>query len=230
MDHTLEQVAFFKDVAGLDFKALGRRCLWRRCDAGETIIDFEDPSSDIYFVVSGEVRVLIRNPAGREMILADLEAGEVFGEMSAIDHVPRSANVAAMSRTEVCIMPAVVLRELIFASPAVCERILRLLTGRLRSMNVRIAEHSMLDTKHRLLAELLRLSAPRPGRGAERVITPPPFHHELAARIGCRREQVSRELSALAHDGQVEKTRGALVLKRPPELQARLDAAMGGEG
>ena len=226
MEQSIETVAFFKGIAGLDIKNLSRQCRWQRHEGGETIIDFEDPSSDIYFVQTGEVRILIRNAAGREMILAEMQAGQVFGEMSAIDGVPRSANVTALTRTDLCIMPAAVLRELIFSSPAVCDRILRLLTGRMRSMNVRLTEHSMLDLKHRLIAELLRLSHPRANHPGERMISPPPFHHDLSARIGCRREQVSRELSVLVHDGSLEKTRGALVLKKPQALQERLDAAM----
>ena len=61
-------------------------------------------------------------------------------------------------------------------------------------------------------------------------MTPPPFHHLLAARIGCRREQVTRELSAMSHEALVEKTRGALVLLKPQVLEARLAEAMREEG
>ncbi len=74
------------------------------------------------------------------------------------------------------------------------------------------------------------MSNPRPGKPTEKTVTPPPFHHVLAARIGCRREQVTRELSAMTHDGLIEKTRGALVLLKPHVLEARLAEAMREEG
>ncbi len=74
------------------------------------------------------------------------------------------------------------------------------------------------------------MSNPRPGKPSEKTVTPPPFHHVLAARIGCRREQVTRELSAMAHDGLIEKTRGALVLLKPQVLEARLAEAMREDG
>jgi len=70
------------------------------------------------------------------------------------------------------------------------------------------------------------MSHPRPGHAGEKVVTPPPFHHVVAARIGCRREQVTRELSAMVGEGLVEKTRGALVLRRPEVLEARLALAL----
>jgi CRP/FNR family cyclic AMP-dependent transcriptional regulator len=223
---TLARVPFFKDVSDLDCARFDRRCTWKRFDDGATVVDYEDESSDVYFIISGEVRVLIRTAAGKEIILADIKAGQFFGEMAAIDAIKRSANVTALTNSEVCIMPANVFREVIFASQKTCEKILRLLTGRVRELNARLAEHSIFDLKHRLYSELLRAAHPRPGKPNERTITPPPFHHVLAARIGCRREQVTRELSAMSQEGLIEKTRGALVLLRPQVLEARLSEAM----
>jgi CRP/FNR family transcriptional regulator, cyclic AMP receptor protein len=223
---TLARVPFFKDVADLDFEQFDRRCNWRRYTGGETVVDFEDESSDVYFIISGEVRILIRTLAGKEIILGETKAGQFFGEMAAIDGAKRSANVTALTNSEVCIMPTKVFREVIFSSPTTCERILRLLTGRVRELNARLAEHSIFDLKHRLYSELLRMAHPRLGRPDERAVTPPPFHHVLAARIGCRREQVTRELSAMAEEGLIEKTRGALILLQPGVLETRLDEAM----
>jgi CRP-like cAMP-binding protein len=100
------------------------------------------------------------------------------------------------------------------------------LAGRVRELNARLAEHSLFDLKHRLYAELLRMAHPRLGRPDERAVTPPPLHHVLAAWIGCRREQVTRELSAMAEEGLIEKTHGALILLQPRVLETRLDEAM----
>jgi len=50
--------------------------------------------------------------------------------------------------------------------------------------------------------------------------------HDLAARIGCRREQVTREFTMLTQEGLIERTRGALILRRPDVLQARVADAM----
>lgn len=224
--HTLAHVPFFKDVADLDFERFDRRCNWRRYKEGEIVVDYEDESSDVYFIISGEVRILIRTLAGKEIILGETKAGQFFGEMAAIDGAKRSANVTALTNSEVCIMPTNVFREVIFSSPTTCERILRLLTGRVRELNARFTEHSIFDLKHRLYSELLRMAHPRQGNPNERAVTPPPFHHVLAARIGCRREQVTRELSAMAEEGLIEKTRGALILLQPKVLETRLDEAM----
>ena len=72
----------------------------------------------------------------------------------------------------------------------------------------------------------LRLSVPRAGAPNERVVTPPPYHHVLAARIGCRREQVTREFTTMGQEALIERTRGALVIKRPDVFESRIADAM----
>ena len=224
--HTLSRIAFLKDVQDIDLGPFERRVIWRKSSDGETIVDFEDESSDVYFIVAGDVRVLIRTAAGKEVILADMKAGQFFGEMAVIDGIKRSANVTALTNSELCIMPAVVFRDIVFSSRTACDKVLRLLAARVREGNARLAELSIFDLRHRLYAELLRMSHARTGRDDQKVVTPPPFHHVVAARIGCRREQVTREFSTLEREGLIEKTKGALVLTKPHVLEERLAEAL----
>jgi CRP-like cAMP-binding protein len=221
----LAGIPFFKDP-GIDLSSFESRCRWRRFDTEEILVDFDEESTDVYFLVAGDVRILIRTPAGKEVILGEMRAGQYFGELSAIDGVRRSANVTALTRGELCVMPATVFRELVNASPVISDRLLRLLTARVRELNGRLMEQAVLDLRHRLYAELLRMSVPRAQGGPERVVTPPPYHHILAARIGCRREQVTREFTSMTQEGLIERTRGALVLKRPDVLEERVQEAM----
>ena len=122
MQGLFSRIPFFKDVSDLDFEKFERRCLWRRFEEGETVVDYEDESSDVYFIIAGDVRVLIRTPAGKEIILAEMRPGEFFGELSAIDAVKRSANVTALTRSELCIMRrSASLRSIPPTSPCVIE-------------------------------------------------------------------------------------------------------------
>ena len=87
-------IPFFDDLSPEKAEIHGRSAVRRRYREGELVLDFDDDSSDVYFVVQGEVRVLIRTAAGREMILCELGPGRCFGEMEAIDdavHLGRKA-------------------------------------------------------------------------------------------------------------------------------------------
>ncbi len=223
---SIAEISFFKGVADFDIAAFDRRCIWKRVDEGQTIVDFDDQSNSVYFLLAGDVRILLRTPGGKEFILADMRAGEVFGELSAIDDKLRSANVTALTQALVCVAEGPVFKEMLARSPMLSHRLMQLLTQRIRQLNARMLEHAMLDIRHNLYAELLRLSIPRSGHGPIRVVTPPPFHHVLAARIGCRREQITRELRAMEHEGFLQKERGALVLKRPEDMTIAIGKMM----
>ena len=219
---TLAAVPLFASLAPSDAEALARQCAWRSYEPNELVIDFEDESTDVRFVASGTLRVILRIAAGREMILAEIGEGAHFGEIAAIDDDPRSANVTALTPARVCIMPQGVFLSTLRDHPEVNLAVLREMAGRIRSLNTRLSEHSFLQTRHRLYCELLRLSRPRAVDPSQRAISPPPVQKDLAARIGSRREVVSREIAKLKREGLVEVTTGALVLKNVAKLNAMI--------
>ena len=221
----LASIPLFKDP-GIELSTYETRCHWRRFDENEVIVDYDDVSTDVYFLATGEVRILNRSQSGKEVILGEMRGGAFFGELAALDGIGRSANVTALTRGEVCVVPSAVFRQMVFASETIADRLFRLLAKRVRELNTRLMEHALLDLRHRLYAELLRLSVPRAGSDGARVVTPPPYHHVLAARIGCRREQVTREFTVMAADGLIDRTRGALVIRRPDLLEARVAEAL----
>jgi len=195
---------------------------WRNFGENELVIDMDDRSSDVLFVISGVVRVINRNEDGKQYILGELGPGSVFGEMAAIDGVARSATVTTLQPTRVATIPARTFMEIITSQPGVCRAILEMLVVRVRRLNRQLSEHAYLTAVERLYAELLRLSRHRKGHDGQRSISPPPTQQELAERIGSRREVVSRALSALEKEKLLEKTRGALVLPDPGELNRRI--------
>jgi CRP/FNR family transcriptional regulator, cyclic AMP receptor protein len=221
----LSSIPLFRD-AGIDLSAIEARALSRKFAPNEILIDFNDPSTDLYCLVGGSARVLVRTRAGKEVIFADLHPGHVFGELSAMDGVPRSANVTALSRGEVLILSSAVFREVVLTYPPIADRLIRHLVGRVRDLDTRLIEHTLLDVRHRLYAVLLRLSLPREAQPEQRVLTPPPVQHVLAARVGCSGEQVAREFARLRAGGIIQRTTGALVLCRPDVLAARIRDAL----
>jgi len=67
---------------------------------GDVIFNEEDKADDIYLILSGAVRVLKKDPTGKDQLLAILKENDYFGEYAVIDGQPRSAGaVAAMADT-----------------------------------------------------------------------------------------------------------------------------------
>ena len=218
----LSGIPLFQSLSPEQSARFARSCTWRDYGEHELVIDIEDTSTDVRFIVSGSVRVIIRIAVGKEVILGEMSEGSFFGEISAIDESPRSANVTTLTRSRICTMPASVFKTILAEAPEVAMEILKLFASRIRSLNMRLAEHSFLQAKHRLYSELLRLSRPRAAKPEHRIVSPPPTQRELAERIGTRREVVSRELNQLERDGYIEKARGGIVIANVSELQRRI--------
>jgi CRP-like cAMP-binding protein len=73
-------------------------------------MDYQDTTNDVFFIVSGTVRVKLQLVSGREVLLREINAGEFFGELAAIDNQPRSSGIVAVTDVIAARMPASVFR------------------------------------------------------------------------------------------------------------------------
>jgi CRP-like cAMP-binding protein len=209
---SLRCIRLFRRLSDEEIRRLDVQCLWRRYEAKQEVVGHGEPGTDVFFVVGGLLRAVIHGDGGRDVILGDIGNGEFFGELAAIDSQPRSATVVAMTGATLARMSAALFSATVHQHADVCGQLLALLATRVRALDKRVSELATLDVRHRLFAELLRLSRPdsvMPGRA---FVSPPPYHAEIAARISARREAVTRELRALESAGLLERRRGALVL------------------
>jgi CRP/FNR family transcriptional regulator, cyclic AMP receptor protein len=156
----------------------------------------------------------------------DLPAGEMFGELSAIDGLPRSCSVVALTDTLVAVMSASLFWDLLRGHESVNAYILRRLTRLVRVLSERVVEFSTLTVQQRIQAELLRLARETaPGQKCA-VIVSAPTHGELASRLSTHREAVTRGLGELARAGIIEKRRGGLVIRNVEALAALVDEVL----
>ena len=206
---SLGKIPLFASLSEEDVRALDARVLWRKVPAGEWVIDYQAEDVDVYVVFSGQARAVIHT-AGREMIMRDITEGEYFGQYSAIDGKPRSAAIVAVTDAVVARMSAPLFWEAIHRYPGVREDVLKTLVSDARRLNQRANEQANFDVRHRLCAELLRLSRTT-GEGRT-VVSPPPTHAELAARISTHREAVTKILNTLERTGLVARGPTAIVL------------------
>ncbi len=226
--HLLKALAGHDLLSGVGDDVLQRvagHMRWLDARPKQVIAEFEDVTTDVFLILQGRVRVVVHTADGaRTQILGDFAAGGLVGEMAAIDGVPRSAQIETLVQTRLCILPAPAFLGLVLSCPRVSLRLLRLLTTRLRAQNSRLLEQSALPSRLRLIAELLRLGRIR--HDGALVLSPPPTHEELAARIGLRRETVSRDMSSLSRAGLIQCNRAAIVAACPATLRTAVTAAM----
>jgi CRP/FNR family cyclic AMP-dependent transcriptional regulator len=224
---TLARIPLFRTLDPPSLLRLDAACAWRRVAANEWILDEAAHGTDVLFLLHGHVRVVV-TAAGRETILRDIRAGEWFGELAALDLKPRSAGIVAVSDSVLAALPASVFRRTIHDHPDVCDQVLAVLVGQIRMLANRTNEMSGLSLRYRLCAELLRLGRTTLASPEFPVVSPPPTHAELAARVSGQREAVTRELGALERAGLIERRRGAIVLREAQQLRRMIEAAAEG--
>jgi CRP/FNR family cyclic AMP-dependent transcriptional regulator len=222
---TLARIPLFRSLADDAIGRLDTQCIWRRAKARECILDYREGGAELYFVAQGHVRVQIRTTSGKETILRDIRDGEFFGELAAIDGLPRTATIVAVADSIIAKMPPAVFRDVVHRYPDACDQLLALLASQVRMLANRVNEFGALDVRKRIYAELLRLSRPARAGDRQAVISPPPTHAELAARVSSHREAVTRELNSLERAGLLERRRGALVLLDPVHLANLIEQA-----
>ena len=198
---------------------LASRCNWRRVEPGQVIVARNSPDRDVHFVVSGRVRVTSFSAGGKQVTFRDQDAGEMFGDLAAIDAKPRSADVLALDSVLVASLTPEHFRELIATEPLVQERVLQRLAGLVRLLSERVIELSTLGVQNRIHAELLRIARQAGQQGNRVRIDPAPKHADIASQVSTYREQVTREFSALTRQGLLEKDGTAIVLTDVERLE-----------
>ena len=194
----LSTIREFKTLSSPDLVEIANACHWHRYDPGKEIIRFHDNSNSVFFIAQGEIRVTYHSLSGHEVILCDLSAGEMFGELTAIDGKSRSATVLAKTSTFLASMTASDFMNIIFSNRYVAETILKRLTSEVRRLTDRVYDFSTLAVRNRIQAELLRIAKKNMTGPNTAVISPAPTHFDISNLVSTHREAVTRELSNLS--------------------------------
>jgi CRP-like cAMP-binding protein len=208
LQQQLRIIALFEDLADPDLARVAAACTIGTYGKHEQVLGDHDRTTDVFFVLSGSVRVNSYAESGREVIFSEVGAGDIFGEFAAVDGLPRSAAVVAQSDCVLARMSAAKFLEILRSNGAVSVHLVELLVAKIRRMSERVFEVSALAVRERVRRELLRLAATK---GTEFrhgiVIRPAPTHYEIAASIGSHREAVTREFNRLEEEQIIEVRR-----------------------
>jgi CRP/FNR family cyclic AMP-dependent transcriptional regulator len=215
----LRAVSLLADVPAASLEELAQLCRWRRFPAGRRVISREAQDHDVYLIVAGKVRITAFSAAGRQVTYRDIGTGDWFGELAAIDGRSRSADVDALEDTLLASMTPAIFRRLLHEHPSVCDRVLDRLVSLVRDLTDRVFDFSTLGVQNRVHAELLRLAKQAGVQDNMARISPAPKHSDIAGKVSTYREQVTRELSAMAKQGLVQRCEGALLIPDVARLE-----------
>jgi CRP/FNR family transcriptional regulator, cyclic AMP receptor protein len=211
---TLRLVPLFASLKDTELQSIVDLAFTREYKKDQPILREDDASSEAMFaILAGQVKVTINGPDGREAILAILEEGDFFGEMSVIDGEPRSATVRATMPTTLVIIRRKDLLDKLSQTPALAQAVLIEFSKRLRKANRQIYNLAMLSVYGRIAMVIKDLAEER-GRidGNMIVIEDCPTHQEMAEMAGTARETATRVLGKLQKSGTIVIEKRRLII------------------
>ncbi|WP_231848891.1 Crp/Fnr family transcriptional regulator [Paramagnetospirillum magneticum] len=219
IDGGLARVSLFSHMDQAALGDIEARCNWARVPSGSQIFDKDSDTLEVYFVVEGAVRILTTGADEREVALADVIAGNYFGELAAIDGMKRSARVVATKDTVLASLEGGAFLDLMRQYPPIAIKVVERLTRIVRSLDTRVAQLSSQNESQRVWGEILRLAQPDPAQPESWQIADLPNHKEIAAWAGTSREKVAQAIGELAREGVVRRRSMGLLICDLARLQ-----------
>jgi CRP/FNR family transcriptional regulator len=132
-EDALAHVELFAGLEKKDLQLLAGACRERNYSAGSKLIKQGDTGVGLYIITDGTVRITKEtDPDKAELDLGTVGPGNVLGEMSLLDDLPRSANVTAVSEVTALLLPVWEFRTTLRNHPDIALRLLATLSRRLR--------------------------------------------------------------------------------------------------
>jgi CRP-like cAMP-binding protein len=183
-------------------------------------------SNEVYFIGAGRVRATIFTFCGKEISYQELGAGETFGELSAIDKMPRTVNVITVEPSQIGVISANNYWKLIEQYPSIARATLKRMASMVRFLIDRVYQYGALDVRDRVRMEVLRLARESMTGEDTAIIQDFPTHKEIASRVNTHREAVTRELNELSRTGLIEQDHRVLMITSIERMSELLDESM----
>jgi CRP/FNR family cyclic AMP-dependent transcriptional regulator len=211
----------FKPLDGDLRSRLAARARRLRCRAGDVIFDMGEEGQNMMAVLSGIVRVSIPSPQGKQIVLADLSAGEVFGEIALLDGGYQPADATALTNCDLAVLSRRDVLPLLQQRPDVCFTLLAVVCQRLRESQEKMTDILFFNAPVRLAKILLRGAGRRrdeeeEGEPALKVAF---SQRELGNMAGVRRERVNHCLREWQRRGLIALKGGWIVILKPAVLE-----------
>lgn len=208
----LSQVSLFQDLGPAELEEIALMCTRKTYPTGTQIIMSEDEEHSFYVISQGNVAVKAIDPTMREKVLAILEPGDFFGEMSAIDSEARSADVVAGNEeVEVLVFSQKDFLEMLQNYPSVHLALSREFCRRLRLINHRLSNVS-LPASARVARSLITIANEHGKMTKEGLLLPKLTQSDIGKMSDSPRETVNRAFSELRDEGLIIPTESKQVL------------------
>ena len=209
----LKNISIFVDLNEIDFKNISSYFTIKNFPKNSMIVLEEEYGDTVYIVNEGTVKISRLNDEGKEVILALLGIGEIFGELASLDGEARSANALAQENCELIAIQRSEFLSMLRRNFKISFALMGELAKRLRKSDQQIEALSLSDAEHRIGVSILNLAEDRGViRKGQVTIEKLPFQQDIANMSGTSRETVSRVLKLFEDRHMITKVGHTVVI------------------
>ncbi|HEY1401576.1 MAG TPA: Crp/Fnr family transcriptional regulator [Terriglobales bacterium] len=218
---SFESCFLFKGLEPAHRDALVARARLKHFNAGQMTFLMGSPGDSMMAVLNGKVRISLSSAGGKEIVLATLQEGEVFGEIAMLDGKERTADAQAITGCDLAILERRNVLAFLEKHPSACLRLVEVFCQRMRLTDERIGEVAMLQLPARLARALLRIANEQKvlSNAKDQALTIGLSQRELGNLIGAAREPVNKCLSVWQRSGIVQVEDGRIIILNRDKLE-----------
>jgi len=182
---------------------------------GQVIYNQDQPSTSIYLVIDGKVKVCRMAEDGRQVVVDIYQPDEFFGESAFLGMGQRTEIAVALENTKVMTWTTNEIEEITMKRPRLAIALLQLLVQRSMDFGYRIESFSVDNIARRLARTLIRFSERLGSKNDDGSVQMIPFTHELLSQyVGTSREIVTHYMNQFRRQGYLRYSRKGIMLYR----------------
>jgi CRP/FNR family transcriptional regulator, cyclic AMP receptor protein len=222
VEDVLRETPLFEALTDVDASALRAGIINVHLDRGERLFSEGDSGHKLYIILSGKIKLTKAAPDGRENLLSVHGPGEMFGELSLFDPIPRTSSATAVTSAVLAGIAHDDLRTWLSTRPEVAMHLLQALAQRLRRINEVKADLVFTDVPGRVAKALLDLAERFGSPGMLGVqVNHDLTQEELAQLVGASRETVNKALADFAARGWIQLAAKSVLITDMDRLRKR---------
>jgi CRP/FNR family cyclic AMP-dependent transcriptional regulator len=221
-DDALSEAPLFDTLDEEDARALRAGVVVVKLARGDRLFAEGDTGDRLYIIMSGKMKLTRAAPDGRENLLSVHGPGEMFGELSLFDPVPRTSSASAVTDAELAGLAHDDVRKWLSTRPEVAMHLLQALAQRLRRINDVKADLVFTDVPGRVAKALLDLAERFGVPNSEGIqVNHDLTQEELAQLVGASRETVNKALADFAARGWIQLAAKSVLVTDADRLRKR---------
>lgn len=211
----LSKIDIFQDLSEAEVKQMDRQTTMTTCEAGRVFYAPEETGEVLFLLKQGRVQLYRLSPEGKKLVVAVLEPGAIFGEMSLVGQGMHNTFAESIDECLICVMSRVDVERMIKDNPQIAIRFMEAMANRLQDAEEKMEDFAFKSIPTRLAGLLVKLAQTKNGTPTVTGFT----HQDLAEMLGTYRETTTQTLNDFKEQGWIDIGRKEISLLQPEELE-----------